>query len=41
MSYILLIFEEKDFEYSEKGTETKGLAIGGYESDFLADLVAS
>ena len=37
----LLTFEEKYFEYSEKGIETKGLAIGGYQSDFLAELVAS
>ena len=28
-------------EYSEKGIETKGLAVGGYELSFLADLVAS
>ena len=37
----LLTFEEKYYEYGEKGIETKGLAIGGYESAFLADLVAS
>ena len=41
MSSTLLIFEEKYFEYREKGTETKGLAIGGYVSAFLADLVTS
>ena len=41
MSSTLLIFEEKYFEYREKGTETKGLAIGGYVLAFLADLVIS
>ena len=41
VSSILLTFEDKYYEYSEKGIKTKGLAIGGYESDFLADLVAS
>ena len=41
VSSTLLIFEDKYYEYGEKGIETKGLAIGGYESAFLADLVAS
>ena len=41
MSYTLLTFEDKYYEYREKGIKTKGLAIGGYESAFLADLVAS
>ena len=41
MSSTLLTFEDKYYEYGEKGIETKGLAIGGYESTFLADLVAS
>ena len=41
MSSTLLTFEDKYYEYGEKGIETKVLAIGGYESAFLADLVAS
>ena len=41
MSSTLLTFGEKYFGYGEKGIETKGLTIGGYESSFLADLVAS
>ena len=36
-----LTFGEKYFEYGEKGIEKKSLEIGGYESYFLADLVAS
>ena len=40
-SSALLKFQEKYYEYGEDGLETKGLAIGGYESAFLADLVAS
>ena len=40
MSSTLLTFEDKYYEYDEKGIETKGLAIGGYESAFLADFVA-
>ena len=31
MSSTLLTFEEKYYEYGEKGIKTKGLAIGGYE----------
>ena len=41
VSSTLLTFEDKYYEYGEKGIKTKGLAIGLYESDFLADLVAS
>ena len=41
MSSTLLAFEEKYFEYGEKGIETKGLAIREYESFFLADLYTS
>ena len=37
----LLTFGGEYFEYGEKGIETKVLEIGGYESYFLADLVAS
>ena len=41
MSSTLLTFGAKYFDYDEKGIETKGLAIGGYKSAFLEDLVAS
>ena len=41
MSSTLLKFEEKYYEYGEKGIKTKDLEIGGYESSFLADLIAS
>ena len=41
LSSTLLTFEDKYYEYGEKGIKTKCLAIGRYESDFLADLVAS
>ena len=41
MSSTLLNFQEKYYEYGEEGLETKGSEIGGYESAFLADLVAS
>ena len=41
MSSTLLNFQDKYYEYGDEGLETKGLAIGGYESAFLADLVAS
>ena len=37
----LLTFGGEYFEYSDKGIKKKGLAIGGYESAFHADLVAS
>ena len=40
MSSTLLTFGEEYFQYGEKGIKTKILAIGGYESAFLADLVA-
>ena len=36
----ILTFEEKYFEHGEKGIK-KFLAIGGYESDILSDLVVS
>ena len=32
MSSTLLNFQETYHEYGEEGLETKGLAIGGYES---------
>ena len=41
MSSTLLTFGYKYYEYGDKCIETKGLAIGGYESALLADLVAS
>ena len=41
MSSAVLEFGDKYFEYREKGIKTKGLEIGGYESYFLAYLVAS
>ena len=41
MSSTLLNFQYIYDEYGEEGSEKKGLAIGGYESAFLADLVAS
>ena len=41
MSSTLLTFEDKYFEYAEKSIKTKGLAIGGYKSAFLQNLVAS
>ena len=41
MSSTLLNFQDKYYEYGDGGLETKGLAIGGYESAFLADFVAS
>ena len=40
MSSTLLTFEDKYYEYGEKGIKTEGLAIGGYKSAFLTDLVA-
>ena len=40
MSSILLNFQEKYYEHGEESLETKGLAIGGYESAFLADLMS-
>ena len=41
MSSTLLNFQHKYYEYGEEGLETKGLEIGGYESELLADLLAS
>ena len=41
MRSTLLTFEDKYYEYVEKGIKTKCPAIGGYESAFLEDLVAS
>ena len=41
MSSTLLNFQDKYYEYGDDGLETKGLSTGGYESAFLADLVAS
>ena len=42
MNSTLITFRGKYYEYSGAGDATdKGLAIGGYESAFLADLVAS
>ena len=42
MASCLITFNGKYFEYQGKGNNNnKGLAIGGYESAFLADLVAS
>ena len=40
MSSTLLNFQDKYYEYREEDLETKGLAIGDYESAFLEDLVA-
>ena len=37
----LLNFQGKYYEYGEEGLETNGFEIGGHESAFLADLVAS
>ena len=41
MSLTLLNFQEKHYEYGDEGLETKGLEIGGYKSELLADLLAS
>ena len=41
MSSTVLTFKEKYFEYGEKGIKTKSLAIGGYKSAFLANLLES
>jgi len=42
MASCLITFDGKYFEYQGKGDKNdKGLAIGGYESAFLANLVAS
>ena len=42
MASCFIFFNGKYFKYPCKGNNNnKGLAIGGYESAFLADLVAS
>ena len=41
MCSTLINFQETFYEYGDEDLETKGLAIEGYESAFLADLVAS
>ena len=41
MSSTLLSFQDKYYEYGDEGLKTKVSVIGGYESAFLADLVAS
>ena len=40
MSSTLINFQEKYYEYGEEDLETKILAIEGYESALLSDLVA-
>ena len=41
MSSTLISFGSEYYEYHDREIEEQGLAIGGYESAFLADLVAS
>ena len=41
MSSTLINSQDKYYEYGDEGLEKNGLAIRGYESAFLADLVAS
>ena len=41
MSSTLISFDGEYYEYHEGESEEQGLDIGGYESAFLADLVAS
>ena len=41
MSYTIISFDGEYYEYHRWEREEQGLAIGGYESAFLADLVAS
>ena len=41
MSLTLIAFDGEYYEYHGGEREEQGLAIGGYESAFLADLVAS
>ena len=41
MSSTLISFDRDYYEYHGGKKEEQGLAIGGYESAFLADLVAS
>ena len=39
MNSNLINFQYKYYKYGEENLEPKGLAIGGYESSFLADLI--
>ena len=41
MSSTLISFDDEYYEYHGREKKEQGLAIGGYESEFLADLVAS
>ena len=41
MSSTVISFDGEYYEYHSGEREEQGLAIGGYESDFLADLFAS
>ena len=41
MSSTLISFDAEYYKYHSGEREEQGLAIGGYESEFLADLVAS
>ena len=41
MSSSLITFDVEYYEYNSGKKEEQGLAIGGYELDLLADLVAS
>ena len=41
MSSTLICFDSKYYEYHSGKKEEQGLAIGGYELAFLADLVVS
>ena len=41
MSSTLISFDGKYYEYHGEKKEEQGLAIGGYELDFLSNLVAS
>jgi hypothetical protein len=42
MSSTLLVFRDKYYEYDgNEDPDDKGLTIGGYESDWLADLAAA
>ena len=42
MSNTLISFRDKNYKYGESvDTSRKGLTIGGYESAWLADLVAA
>ena len=41
MSSTLISFDNEYYEYHGREREEQGLVIGGYQSDFLADLVVS